>query len=30
MLVDVITAYVDGATARGYAEDWDLEKLWRR
>ena len=28
MLVDVITAYVDGATADGYAEDWDLEQLW--
>ncbi|OKH78061.1 preprotein translocase subunit SecA [Mycobacterium sp. ST-F2] len=28
MLVDVITAYVDGATAEGYAEDWDLGKLW--
>ncbi|MBB3602536.1 preprotein translocase subunit SecA [Mycolicibacterium sp. BK556] len=28
MLVDVITAYVDGATAEGYAEDWDLEQLW--
>ncbi len=28
MMVDVITAYVDGATAEGYAEDWDLEKLW--
>ncbi|MDT5276360.1 MAG: preprotein translocase subunit SecA, partial [Mycobacterium sp.] len=28
MLVDVITAYVDGATSEGYAEDWDLEKLW--
>src|ERR1700728_823571 len=28
MLVDVITAYVNGATANGYAEDWDLEKLW--
>jgi preprotein translocase subunit SecA len=28
MLVDVITAYVNGATAEGYAEDWDLEKLW--
>jgi preprotein translocase subunit SecA len=28
MLVAVITAYVDGATADGYAEDWDLEKLW--
>lgn len=28
MLVDVVTAYVDGATAEGYAEDWDLAKLW--
>jgi preprotein translocase subunit SecA len=28
MLVDVITAYVDGATTEGYAEDWDLEQLW--
>ncbi|MHA3023174.1 preprotein translocase subunit SecA [Mycobacterium sp. BMJ-28] len=28
MLVDVITAYVDGATGEGYSEDWDLEKLW--
>ena len=28
MLVDVITAYVNGATADGYAEDWDLAKLW--
>jgi preprotein translocase subunit SecA len=28
MLVDVITAYVDGATAEGYSEDWDLETLW--
>jgi preprotein translocase subunit SecA len=28
MLVDVITAYVNGATAEGYAEDWDLDKLW--
>ncbi|GFG72889.1 protein translocase subunit SecA 1 [Mycobacterium botniense] len=28
MVRDVITAYVDGATAEGYAEDWDLEKLW--
>ncbi|MGW0161802.1 preprotein translocase subunit SecA [Mycobacterium sp. NPDC003323] len=28
MMVDVITAYVDGATAEGYSEDWDLEKLW--
>src|SRR4051812_44809448 len=28
MLVDVVTAYVDGATSEGYAEDWDLESLW--
>ena len=28
MLTDVVTAYVNGATAEGYAEDWDLEQLW--
>ncbi|MEJ3657764.1 preprotein translocase subunit SecA [Actinomycetes bacterium KLBMP 9759] len=28
MLEDVINAYVDGATSEGYAEDWDLDKLW--
>ncbi|SON60405.1 Protein translocase subunit SecA [Mycobacterium simulans] len=28
MVRDVITAYVDGATGEGYAEDWDLEALW--
>ncbi|HVX53521.1 MAG TPA: preprotein translocase subunit SecA, partial [Nocardioides sp.] len=28
MLADVIAAYVEGATAEGYAEDWDHEKLW--
>ncbi len=28
MVRDVVTAYVTGATAEGYAEDWDLEKLW--
>ncbi|MFE7745544.1 preprotein translocase subunit SecA [Nocardia sp. NPDC057455] len=28
MIADVITAYVDGATAEGYVEDWDLDKLW--
>ncbi|MEV7092171.1 preprotein translocase subunit SecA [Amycolatopsis sp. NPDC051045] len=28
MLEDVVNAYVDGATASGYAEDWDHEKLW--
>lgn len=28
MVRDVVTAYVNGATADGYAEDWDLESLW--
>ena len=28
MIDDVITGYVDGATANGYAEEWDLEQLW--
>ncbi|GAB3296354.1 preprotein translocase subunit SecA [Parasphingorhabdus pacifica] len=28
MLNDVITAYINGATSEGYAEDWDLDKLW--
>ena len=28
MLEDVISAYVEGATSEGYAEDWDLDKLW--
>ncbi|MGH3839664.1 MAG: preprotein translocase subunit SecA, partial [Pseudonocardiaceae bacterium] len=28
MMTDVITAYVNGATEDGYAEDWDLDKLW--
>ena len=28
MIDDVIGAYVDGATANGYPEDWDLEQLW--
>jgi preprotein translocase subunit SecA len=28
MLIDVVTAYVNGATAEGYSEDWDLEQLW--
>ena len=28
MLTDVITAYVNGATEEGYAEDWDLDQLW--
>ncbi len=25
---DVVGAYVDGATAVGYAEDWDVDELW--
>jgi len=28
-LADTIQAYVDAATAEGFAEDWDLEKLWK-
>src|SRR5690242_6972981 len=28
MVLDVVTAYINGATAEGYAEDWDLEALW--
>ncbi|MGQ0574724.1 MAG: preprotein translocase subunit SecA, partial [Pseudonocardia sp.] len=28
MIADVVEAYVNGATAEGYAEDWDLDKLW--
>jgi preprotein translocase subunit SecA len=28
MVDDVVSAYVDGATEVGYAEDWDLEQLW--
>ncbi|MBJ8347292.1 preprotein translocase subunit SecA [Antrihabitans sp. YC2-6] len=28
MITDVVTAYVDGATAEGYVEDWDLAQLW--
>ena len=28
MITDVVTAYVEGATANGYAEDWDLDQLW--
>jgi preprotein translocase subunit SecA len=29
MIDDVVGAYVDGATAEGYAEDWDVDELWR-
>jgi preprotein translocase subunit SecA len=28
MVDDVISAYVTGATAEGYVEDWDLDTLW--
>lgn len=28
MIEETIGDYVDGATAHGYVEDWDLEKLW--
>jgi len=28
MLEDVVNAYVQGETGEGYAEDWDLDKLW--
>jgi preprotein translocase subunit SecA len=28
MIDDVITAYIDGATATGFAEDWDTDTLW--
>ncbi|QFZ23191.1 preprotein translocase subunit SecA [Saccharothrix syringae] len=28
MITDVVGEYVDGATADGYAEDWDFDKLW--
>ena len=28
MITDVVTGYVEGATADGYPEDWDLEQLW--
>jgi preprotein translocase subunit SecA len=27
-LDDVVRAYVENATAEGYAEDWDLDQLW--
>src|SRR3954463_10356032 len=28
MIDDVVSEYVMGATADGYAEDWDLDQLW--
>ncbi len=27
-ITDVVSGYVDAETAEGYAEDWDLERLW--
>ena len=29
MMDDTISAYVAGATAEGYVEDWDLDELWK-
>jgi preprotein translocase subunit SecA len=29
MIDDVISGYVAGATAEGFPEEWDLDKLWR-
>ena len=29
MIDQTISAYVDGATAEGYVEDWDLDELWK-
>ena len=28
MITDVVGAYVDGETVMGYAEDWDVDRLW--
>ena len=28
MIADVVTSYVEGATASGYPEEWDLDQLW--
>jgi preprotein translocase subunit SecA len=28
MIDDVVAAYVEGATAEGYTEDWDVDTLW--
>ena len=29
MIDDVVVAYVNGATADGYGDDWDLDELWK-
>jgi preprotein translocase subunit SecA len=28
MITDVVTSYVEGATASGYPEEWELDTLW--
>jgi preprotein translocase subunit SecA len=28
MVDDTVAAYIEGATAEGYAEDWDIDALW--
>jgi preprotein translocase subunit SecA len=28
MITGVVTSYIEGATAEGYPEEWDLEQLW--
>ena len=28
MITDVVTSYVEGATASGYPEEWELDQLW--
>ena len=28
MITDVVAAYVDGATTKGFGEDWDTDTLW--
>jgi preprotein translocase subunit SecA len=28
MMEDTVRSYVDAATSDGFAEDWDLDKLW--
>jgi preprotein translocase subunit SecA len=28
MITDVVTSYVEGETAEGYPEDWNLDRLW--
>ena len=28
MIGEVVRGYVEGATASGYAEEWELDQLW--